>query len=329
MIHRETAAEYHARQAVSASFCWDIVKPEGCPAQAWHDSCFNPNRPPEEPNGDLEFGRIVHFAALEEKILGEQITIIDADNFRTKAAQELRDQARAEGKIPLLYEREKGYSFKTIQQIRRTLEESVAAELLFGLGESEVSFTWEFMLERGPYQAARDTGTPFDEMTLRHQHVIPCKARADRIIPGKLVDLKTAASASPAAFSRAMDRDGHHLRAAWYLDGWNEAFLEAMIGPARPVEEYLFVVVGKTEPHLVSIFTTKEPDEGSDWFWIDPHAVEQGRRLYQKALSDIRRARELGRWAGYSGRGSTSRKIVSLPAHAEYRIADMEAEGEL
>jgi len=305
MIHRESAEEYHARQAVSASFCWELL--QECPAQAWFNSCFNPQRPPEATNGDLDFGKIVHIAALEERELGERVAIIDHGSFRTKVARELRDEVRASGKVPILFasareRKSTAYGYEDVRAARKALEESAAAEMLFGPGESEVSYTWDFHYYQTTEPARYEARTA------------SCKARADRIVPGKIVDLKTAASASPDAFGRAMARDGHHLRAAWYLDGW----LRGRHPDYQKFEgskiEYLFVVVGKPEPHLVQTYR------------LDDRALEWGRRLYRKALSEIRRSRETGVWSGYDGQDRNSIITASLPAFAERQLAEMEME---
>jgi hypothetical protein len=313
VIHRETEAEYQARQAISASFCWDLLTE--CPAQAWHNSVFNPERPPEEPNGDLDFGKLVHLATLENHLLAERVMIVDAGDFRKKEARHLRDEAYVQNKIPLLFSSARKrnstrYGYEDLQTIRAALEQSAAAELLFGPGESEVSFTWDFVTpgDLGPAEQG-----PFGPTRYHTPYKIACKARADRKVPGALVDLKTADSASPAAFSRAMARYGHHLRAAFYVDGW----ASSLIDEGWNVREYLFVVVGKSEPHLVQTYR------------LDDHALEAGRRLYRKAFSEIRRARETGVWSGYGGEGKESIITMPLPTRVDYQLADMEARGEL
>jgi hypothetical protein len=83
--------------------------------------------------------------------------------------------------------------------------------------------------------------------------------------------------------------------------------------------KYLFVVVAKNPPHLVSIFE------------MDGRALNWGRTLYHKALHEFRQCSERGVWPGYSAAGAEGEKIIniSLPAWAEYRLADQEAEGQL
>jgi PDDEXK-like domain of unknown function (DUF3799) len=303
MIHVESMQTYQARVAFSAGMAWDMVKPDdGCPAQAWWDSCFNPARVREEAR-HFDFGTAVHLAALEADELRERIYVIDSDNYRTKAAQEARDLAYRDGLIPLLAGED-----AMLSGIRLALERSDAAELLFGDGRSEVSYSWEWSS-------------------------VPCKARVDRIAGGHLIDLKTANSASPQAFQRAIVDYGHHLRAAWYVSGWNAGGdlselakladeMDSVVGPDTvnrycDFMDYRFVVVAKRAPHLVSIFR------------IEEQALEWGRRLVRKALREFRQYMETGVWPGYCPALGDKTILVGLPPFAEYQLGEMEDEGKL
>jgi hypothetical protein len=292
MIIRETASAYHAREAVSAGFAWDVVS--SCPAQAYYNSVFHPDhvaiqarKEAKRHSNELDVGTAAHLAVLESHVFAERCSLVPYSDWRTQDSRNIRDQCVIDGRVPLLAK-----DYELVTKLRLSIENSDAAEYFFGEGESEVSFTWE------------DNG-------------IACKARADRIVPGAIVDLKTAISASPQAFQRAMVRYGHHLRAAWYLDGWREGS-----DPSPHVYEvlkdmrYLYVVVAKTEPHLVSINR------------LDERALEWGWMLCRKALSEIRRAWETGVWSGYSLEGDKI-NTVSLPAFAEHQLADMEANDEI
>jgi hypothetical protein len=151
---------------------------------------------------------------------------------------------------------------------------SAAAELLFDLGGvNEHAWEWEW-------------------------DGVPCKAKVDRFAKGTLVDLKTASSASPAAFQREMVLRGHHLRAAWYLDGWNTVY--------RDAGDYRFVVIGKAEPHLISVYQ------------LDDSALQRGRTLYRHALKLFRQCQDAGVWPGYEGQRAAGEKntpiTINLPA---------------
>src|SRR5262249_25182670 len=60
---------------------------------------LNPSYEGEE-SSRLDLGTIAHAILLEGD--NSRITVIAADNWRTKVAQEARDNARAQGKLPIL-----------------------------------------------------------------------------------------------------------------------------------------------------------------------------------------------------------------------------------
>ena len=291
----EPADTYHAIPAFSAGLAWDIVGPDGCLAMAYARSRWlNPNYEPERDEA-MDSGVIAHLATLEEEKLDAAIVLVHARDWRSKAAREVRDEAYAQGKIPILAEREPGStgtSFQKVLAMRRALQANpVTNELLFGPGNNEVSYDW------------------VDEVGGVH-----CKARADRVVtnPGeitKLIDLKTAQSVSPDGFQRSMMRYGHHLRCAFYLDGW-----DAQDGTS-PLADYIFACVRSEPPHLVAVYA------------LEAQAIEWGRKLYRKALVEFEVAHAGGMtWWGYT------RDVVmpiDLPTWAGYRLADREAAGEL
>ena len=201
MIHRETAEEYHARQAISAGFLWDMVKPDGCPSYAFARSAFNPKPLPQKKARELDVGTAAHLAVLEPELLEKRVSIIDADDYRSKDAQTERNLAIFNKRVPLLRA-----DYQLVCDLSESIEQSDAAELLFGEGESEVSYTWDALaLQWGAHGPATK---------------IEGKARADRITPHAIVDLKTAASASPDAFQRAMGTTC--VRPGTSTDGWSQ-----------------------------------------------------------------------------------------------------------
>jgi PDDEXK-like domain of unknown function (DUF3799) len=301
IIYDEPAEKYHAREAVSAGFLWKWVSE--CPAQAYYESVFNrnPKRPAEKHSNEFDVGTATHLAVLENAEFAEKCSLISYPDYRTRESRELRDGCYAAGKVPLLPK-----EYEMISAMREAMIRSTAGDYLFSeLGRSEVTCSWEI-------------------------DGVPCKSRADRIYPGTIVDLKTAQSASPQAFQRAMLRDGHHLRAAWYLDGWNlargnpleEARRELrgehgeFIGyEGERITDYLFVVAAKIPPYLVEIYR------------CDERALAWGRALYQKALREFRRARESGLYSGYSGESGRTITNVLLPAFAENALIAQERAG--
>jgi len=292
----EQTTDYHSIKALSAGVAWTMV--QECPAQAWWQSPWNPDRV-EKQARELDIGTAAHLAVLESHAFAERCSLIAFPDYRAKEARELRDQCYIDGKIPLLPQ-----DYELVTKLRDRLLHSEAHDLLFGDGLNEQEYFWGW-------------------------DGVSCKAKADRIVKGAIVDLKTASSASPDAFQRAMVRDGHHLRAAWYLDGWGAANdvdigkdtyelgeEGELIGIAswRRVD-YLYVVIAKSEPHLVSIFR------------LDERTLAWGRTLYHDALRMFRQAQEAEVWPGYGREGEKIIK-VQLPAFAENMLIARERAGE-
>ena len=294
ITYDEPADKYHARPAFSAGLAWDIVAPEGCLRLAWHNSAWlNPDYKPVRDEL-LDNGTIAHLAALEEHLLEERVVIVHARDWRSKAAREVRDEAHANGKVPILFQRDEGSSgpdFQKVMAMRNALRNSpLAAPLLFeAKGNNEVSYDW------------------VDEYS-----GVSCKARADRIVEEKdtvkLIDLKTAPSASPQYFQRAMAQFGHHLRADFYIHGWEKQDTEKWA-------DYIFVVIQREPPHLVSVFD------------LDAQALEWGGKLWRKAISEFEMAHAGGRWHDYMR--DQMIQTVDLPTWAWHQLADREAAGEL
>ena len=96
------ADQYHNDQVgdtptLSASIAKVLLDQSPAHAKAQHPK-LNPNYE-RKTDDKFDIGTAVHKLLLE----GESVVeIIVADNFRTKVAQEQRDQARAHGRIPLL-----------------------------------------------------------------------------------------------------------------------------------------------------------------------------------------------------------------------------------
>ena len=272
---QESMEAYQARQAMSAGVAWTLVNE--CPLLAWHRSPFNPDYEPEHKR-EFDIGTAAHLALLQPDEFNRCVVELAFENYLTKQAQQQRDAARKLGRTPLLAK-----DVELVYRICHRIEEQCD---LFQNGLPEVTYLWEW-------------------------EGVPCKARVDYLANRRprgmlLCDLKTAASASPAAFARAMVRDGHHLRAAWYIDGYLQ-------GVSTEPAAYRYVVVGKDEPHIVSEFEVGE------------RSLAWGRALYRRALQTFKTCMNSGIWSGYVEKPTP----IELPPYIEYQLADMKAEGTL
>ncbi|HEX3884783.1 MAG TPA: PD-(D/E)XK nuclease-like domain-containing protein [Stellaceae bacterium] len=208
-------AEYHATKALSAGGAWSLAN--DCPAIYWHSSPFNPDAAPAENAKVMDIGTALHLAVLEPDRLQERTVLVEAEDWRTKAAKEARDAAYEAGLTPLLL-KDRDLVDRLANVLRRN---EYVARLLDG-ADTEISYFW-------------DAGG------------VGGKARADLVTKdcSAIGDLKASASASPLFFQRRAFNAGHFLRTPWYVDGW-----EASTGKRA---EYWYIVVGCEEPHLVSV----------------------------------------------------------------------------
>lgn len=251
--------------SLSASGARKLLPPS-CPALFDYE---RRNRP--IPTAEFSFGHAAHRLVLG---VGPDIVVVDADSWRTKGAQEARDAAEAEGKTPLLPR-----DYEVVMAMLVALHAHPVARALFDdrTGRPEQSLFW-----RDP-----ETG-------------IMCRARLDwlrhtdtdrrLIVP----DFKTAVSAAPERFERALHDYGYNRQAAWYLDG-----VKALGLADNPA--FVFVVQEKTPPYLVSTF---EPDALS---------LEAGRHYNRQARLVYAECQASGRWPGYSDEV----ELISLPPWAQ------------
>lgn len=225
-IHDISTDAYHDLPALSASGAWTIV--QDCVMKFWHDSPFNPDYKPERSRA-FDIGTAAHLALLEPNHFAARAVIIDAPDYRTKAAQQQRDEAYNLGKTPLLV-----HQVEDVMAIRKSVLAHPIAAAAFTDGKPEQSVLWT------------DPATG-----------LPCKARPDWIRNGRayIVDLKTASSANPYTFPGNAYRLGYPLRAAWYIDGYERVTGERL--------NYWFVAVEKKPPYLVSVF--HYDDQALEW----------------------------------------------------------------
>ena len=143
---------------------------------------------PFEATSDMDRGTLIHALLLGK---GRQVGVVDADDWRTKAAKEMREQLRAEGKLAVtrkLYDD----SIKAAQALQRKL---AARGFVFD-GHSEVTLVWEEMAREG---------------------VVRCRGRLDHVKGNRIFDLKITADANPRRVSGGCIADmGYDLQGVVY-----------------------------------------------------------------------------------------------------------------
>lgn len=213
---------YHADVApgpsLSSSGAVTIMR--HCPARFWWESYLNPARPAEEPSPNRDAGAAAHVAMLEPDLWASKVVVVEAEDWRGKAAREARDDAHSRGRIPILRE-----TAVKIAQMRIAIDAHPVASGAFRGGRAEASAIW------------RDAATG-----------AWLKARPDYLPDHRryLVDYKTVGNAHPRAVERHVYDMGYHQQAPWHLDG-----VEAVTGD-RP-GEYWYVCQERDPPYLVSV----------------------------------------------------------------------------
>jgi hypothetical protein len=178
---------------------------------------LNPDFEPEEKTA-FDIGTACH-EALTGK--GRGIHVVDADDYRTKAAQAERDAARAEGFTPLT--RPQNAQVQRMVRLARLQMRAHGIGDPFERGENEVTLIWE-------------------QGGVMNRCMVDCLDRVNRVA----YDLKTLAGVADADrwLRRSMDH-GVDLRAAHYLDG-----LKASFGGDWT---YRFILLEKDQPHCLSV----------------------------------------------------------------------------
>lgn len=250
---------YHAHPALSATGAKRILK---APAlYRWEADHPSPS------TSTFDFGKAAH-----RKVLGagDNVEVLDFDSFRTKAAQDARDEATAAGRVPLLVK-----DWLVVEQMAAALQAAELAPIdgerfsvgdLFSDGAPEQSLFW------------RDLETGVD--CRARLDWLPAPAEGRRMV---IVDYKTAASADPREFGKAADAYGYHLQQEWYLAGVRACGL-------APDPAFVFVVQEKTPPYLVTVAQLD-----ADAAALGRARADRARRIFAECLAS-------GRWPGYGER---------------------------
>lgn len=200
-VYSMRADAYHADPvAAEASLSSSIARLliDRSPLHAWtaHPK-LNPDCPPDEGKASLDLGSCAHELLLGR---GKGVHVIDADDFRKKATQEERDEARAAGRVPVL---------------RRVFEqaEAMAIKARTAIAASP---------HLGPFW---DGGKSEQVLVWKESNGRWCRAMVDRLMDrGTLVfDYKTTAyPCVPQRLSRHVFDMGYDFQLAFYVRGLSE-----------------------------------------------------------------------------------------------------------
>lgn len=185
ITHDLPMPEYLKMRGFSSSVAWRAMSQS--PFHARYSQTA-----PSDYSAAADVGTIAHRILLEGHEDG--ITLIDADDWRTKAAKEQRDAAYAEGKTPILAGKMDAIRYM-VGAARKFVEQSEIAGV-FDTGNAEVTATWD------------DDG-------------LPCKIRPDYLTDKWHISLKTTpGSANPPSWiRRQLSPMGYDFGLAFYARG--------------------------------------------------------------------------------------------------------------
>jgi len=205
-----------ATPSLSASIAKVLIMES--PAHAYDIHPKLGNRP-RKPTDAMDSGTLVHTLLLGR---GTQIQVVDAPDFRTKAAQETRDAAVNAGRLPVLR-----HKLDAAEKVAAQIKTRIAA---FGIAidkMAELAIRWDEPGEDGP---------------------VPCRGRLDHVDldAGLIIDIKKTESAAPRKIARYMVDYGYDIQWAAYTRA-----VAALKPELAGRVEMLFLFVELDPPYVV------------------------------------------------------------------------------
>jgi exodeoxyribonuclease VIII len=264
---------YHAdRTAVSSTWLKTINA-----KTPYHLRCLL-DSPRTDPSEALVQGSAVDCLIFEPELWDDQFIVAPELNLRTNDGRatmaKLKARAVKQGKMVI---KQKGHSeaLETAKAIR--LNPRMADVLKRGLAQQV--FVW------------RDPVTG-----------LLCKCRTDWYDEedGMIYDLKTAVSAAPDDFSKAIHNFRYHVQAAFYSDGVRAC--------GKPVRGWVFAVQEKPDNKIIKVADPKI----MAFYRLDEEDMEAGQDDYTSGLSAINFCMVNDEWEGYTNEVQT----ISRPGWA-------------
>lgn len=207
----------------------------------------------------FDFGHAAHNLVLG---IGADLAVVDAADWRTKAAQAKKTEAYASGQVPIL-----AAGYQQVKDMAAVLRAHPYAGALFDPergGRPEQSAFWRD--ERHEvWRRAR-----FDWL--------PAPLESGRMI---LPDYKSTVSAEPGAFAKAVANFSYHQQGDWYSEAVRALGLADVV-------VFVLVAQEKTPPYLITVGE------------LDAEALRIGRHLNNQALGVFADCTATGTWPGYS-----------------------------
>ncbi len=217
-----------------------------CPLKAWmNHPRLNPDYKPKE-RAIFDLGHIAHALFLEGI---DKIHEINADSWRKKETQQEGDEARKQGKIPLLSENADRVREMVMAAHRQLKESDLGIQDIYEEGDSELSYIWQ---EQGVWMKVRPDWT-----------------KKNRTL---CLDYKsTSGSADPEEYTRIIASTALEIQDAFYPRG-----IRAIEGI---VPDFVFMVQEVNPPYLCSFIRLD-----SMYREMGEQKVTKGIRMWRECL---------------------------------------------
>ena len=265
-VHDITEHDYFAATGALSCSGAKLLLPPSCPA------LFKYRQDHPEHKRAWDFGSAAHRMVLGQ---GADFIVIDADNYRTKDAQDAAKTARAAGAAPVL-----NHEYEQIKAMAAAIRaHPLAGPLLDPArgGQPERSLFW-VDADTGVHRRARIDWLPEPFFTSRFI----------------ITDYKTCEHADRASIRKAIANYGYYQQDDWYSDGVRALGLD-------PDPAFLFVFQEKKAPYLVNVAQ------------IEPEDRAVGRARNRQAIERFRDCTEADMWPGYEADTYDGITYVSLP----------------
>lgn len=283
-FYRMTAEQYHGDPCPEPSLSSGAIRKmlERTPRHAFCEHPRLGGQRDERSSPVMTLGTVVHSLILGA---GREFVVIDADSYRTKAAQEQRDAASAAGLTPIIRDQ---------YDKARAMAASASREL------SKIPLVSDALVSGRP-----------EIVAIWREGDIWCRSMMD-LCPTAIdaegwwtiYDLKTTQMAlDPNTIARHLISNGYDVQSAFYSRG-----LEALLGPAARVR-FRFLFVESDAPHLCAAFVGS-----GEMQTTGEQKVIAGISIWQRCIAT-------NDWPGYS----TDVLRLEPPKFMETQWADREA----
>ncbi len=207
-----TPDEYHARPGLSSSKAKTLIAKSPLHAKSERE---------RDPTKSLDRGNVIHRLVLGK---GRDYAVVQANDWRTNVAKAARDEARAQGLVPVLVGDFEEYALAA-EKIRVTL-----ADRGYVLdGASELAVEWLEETEHGD---------------------VTCRGMMDHVWleTGVIFDLKITADAAPSFVERNAENLGYAIQSAAYTRA-----LVALRPELAGRVDFLFAFCEAEEPYAINV----------------------------------------------------------------------------